>query len=96
MPRAIIKNHNAACRHAMLQSISVLWTEYRTLYGKLEDVNAEISSLHDKRSARLKRKLSELQGEIGGELADAEKRCAKNAASTKKVPDVMKMLQQMM
>jgi hypothetical protein len=66
------------------------------LYEKLEETAAEASSVMEKRHSNMKRKITQVQSDIGGAISEAEKNLSKNLAAVKKVPGVMKMLQQIM
>ncbi|GAX82785.1 hypothetical protein CEUSTIGMA_g10211.t1 [Chlamydomonas eustigma] len=78
------------------QDTQKLWSEYQSLYEKLEETATDANSVLEKRISNMKRKISQVQADIGGVMAEAEKNLSKNLESVKKVPGVMKMLQQIM
>ena len=71
------------------------WSDFNAVYETLETVKARAHEAGDKKRAGLKRKINQMHSNIGTLLADAEGKLAKSRSQNQKVPDIVKILQQM-
>lgn len=72
------------------------WSEFNSAYETLETVKGRAREAGDKKRAGLKRKISQMHSNIGTLLADAEGKLVKSRSQNQKMPDLVKILQQMM
>jgi hypothetical protein len=71
------------------------WADFNTVYETLETVKGRAREASEKKRAGIKRKISQMHSNIGTLLADAEGKLAKSRSQNQKVPDIVKILQQM-
>lgn len=71
------------------------WSDFNAVYETLETVKGRTREAGEKKRTGLKRKISQMHSQIGTLLADAEGKLAKSRSQNQKVPDIVKILQQM-
>ena len=71
------------------------WSDFNAAYETLETVKGRAREAGEKKRAGLKRKIGQMHANIGTLLADAEGKLAKSRSQNSKVPDIVKILQQM-